>query len=322
MYRGFVANKVSVIMAIYNEPIEWIELAVDSILKQTYADFEFIIVNDKPDRKQNLDLLSKYSALDTRITIIDNGENFGLTKSLNKGLRLANGYYIARMDADDIAMPTRFEKQVEFLNKNEEYSACGTRAISIDESGKKNKILRKPIHNDEIRLNLIIGNPMIHPTMMIRSSIMRDNGLMYDETLRFAQDYDMVRNLIVLGKLHNLSEKLLYYRKSKKQITSVNLEGQNFCANQTRERLILQQLKTMDISLKTKDSFFDENATKLLNEIKGNKNIRANPFLRDVNIALLLNSEKKQAIKMILEVLLTNKTSIKNKLRLIIHIFK
>ena len=101
-------------MSIYSEEEEWIRESIDSILNQTFSDFEFIIINDNPNRDKNNSLLTEYTRIDNRIIIITNEENIGLTKSLNKGLEIARGKYIARMDADDISLPTRFEKQVDF----------------------------------------------------------------------------------------------------------------------------------------------------------------------------------------------------------------
>lgn len=102
---------VSVVMAIYNEPVEWMRQAIDSILYQSFKDFEFIIINDNPIRVENKEILDEYSAKDSRVIVVLNEENIGLTKSLNKGLAIASGEYIARMDADDIAMPERLRMQ-------------------------------------------------------------------------------------------------------------------------------------------------------------------------------------------------------------------
>ena len=118
--------KISVLMSVYNEPIDWMRQAIESILNQTYKDFEFIIVNDNPEREENQFVLNEYRNKDSRIIILCNEHNIGLTKSLNKGLTVANGEYIARMDADDIALPKRFEKQALYLAKNKNVFLCHT----------------------------------------------------------------------------------------------------------------------------------------------------------------------------------------------------
>ena len=132
--------KISVIMSIYSEKEEWIKESIDSILSQTFRDFEFIIINDNPKRKENENLLLEYSQKDNRIIVITNKENIGLTKSLNKGLSIAKGKYIARMDADDISFPTRFQKQIDFLDKNTEYVLCGA---NISYFGSEEKIIEQ-----------------------------------------------------------------------------------------------------------------------------------------------------------------------------------
>ncbi|MFJ1380822.1 glycosyltransferase family 2 protein [Capnocytophaga canimorsus] len=106
--------RISIIMAIYNEKIEWMRQSIDSILNQTFSDFEFIIINDNPQMRDNQLLTSEYVKKDKRIKKIHNEQ---LTKSLNKGLKIAEGQYIARLNADDIALPKRFEKQVYFEGK-------------------------------------------------------------------------------------------------------------------------------------------------------------------------------------------------------------
>ena len=112
--------KISVIMSVYSERVDWIRKSIDSILNQTYSDFEFIIVNDKPDKEENAQLLEEYAARDSRIKVLTNEENIGLTKSLNKAFALAEGEFIARMDADDMALPERFKIQLEFMNAHPE----------------------------------------------------------------------------------------------------------------------------------------------------------------------------------------------------------
>ena len=129
--------KVSVVMSVFSEPRNWLKKAINSILDQTFSDFEFIIINDNPIRKENYLFLKEIQQKDSRIIIIENKENIGLTKSLNKGLSVARGTYIARMDADDISFPTRLEKQYLFMEANSGVIACGAWARTI---GKEKNI--------------------------------------------------------------------------------------------------------------------------------------------------------------------------------------
>ena len=152
---------VSVIMSIYKEPLEWLHESIDSILYQTFKDFEFIIICDNPEYKEGIELLNEYRKKDDRIIIINNVKNIGLTKSLNKGLAVAKGKYIARMDADDIAMPNRFEHQITYLDKNTDLVAIGSSVSIIDEKGRKTGTIRhktNPIYLKSISIRII--NPL------------------------------------------------------------------------------------------------------------------------------------------------------------------
>lgn len=109
-------SEVSVVMSVYNEPMEWISQSIESILNQSFTNFEFIIINDKPEGKEQIALINEYASQDQRIKIIQNEKNLGLTKSLNIGILHAKSKYIARMDADDISMPNRLKMQYEFMD--------------------------------------------------------------------------------------------------------------------------------------------------------------------------------------------------------------
>lgn len=118
-------------MSVYNEPVDWMRQAIESILNQTYKDFEFIIVNDNPEREENQLVLNEYRDKDSRISVLCNDQNIGLTKSLNKGLENANCEFVARMDADDIAFPDRLKLQLQYLLNNPNIAVLGTNAIAF-----------------------------------------------------------------------------------------------------------------------------------------------------------------------------------------------
>jgi glycosyltransferase involved in cell wall biosynthesis len=218
--------QITALMSIYNEPIEWIKFSIDSILNQSYSDFEFIILNDKPDRLENRDLLNEYAILDSRIKIIHNDHNIGLTKSLNKGLVLAKGKYIARMDADDISIVDRFTKQYFFLENNDDYIACGSSVIIIKEEEVSKIILNKPDSNIKIQASLFFESPIVHPTLFFRNF----KNVFYNPLYVFSQDYDLITKLAKSGKLFNFKKPLLFYRVSIKQITKQKLKEQNYYA--------------------------------------------------------------------------------------------
>ncbi|MGQ1787824.1 glycosyltransferase [Saccharicrinis sp. GN24d3] len=238
MYRKTVA--VSVVMSLYNEPIEWIRESIESIIVQTFVDYEFIIINDKPDRNENSILLNEYVLKDNRIVIIENDSNIGLTKSLNKGLRIAKGKYIARIDADDMAMPNRFEKQYSFLEDNKDHILCGSFATMIDEHGNLKGKLIYPSDDKSIRIGLVLKNQLNHPTLFYRNS----DKLRYDEEIKYAQDYDFVIKASKIGKLANLDAHLLKYRVSRQQIGASKLKEQDNFANKIRLSYIRDLLKS------------------------------------------------------------------------------
>lgn len=304
---------ISVVISIYNEPEIWLRESIDSILNQTFSDFEFIIINDNPERELNNTILTEYQSKDKRIVIITNEVNIGLTKSLNIGIKIAKGKYLARMDADDIALPTRFEKQVNYLENNKEYVACGSRASVINEKGKIINKLLVPIKDSSIRSQFIIGNPMIHPSLMICKDVLKANKLLYDENLRYSQDYELIRNLLSFGKLHNLKDKLIFYRKSSKQISSANLDAQNSIANLIRMRLFTQQFKINNLS------YDCNNFKNMMHVIKNNEVLSKEPLLKNSVISLILNSPVKIDFKHIFNAILFSNSSIKNRLRLIKH---
>ena len=234
-------------MSIYSEKVEWIRESIDSILNQTFSDFEFIIINDNPKREENQKILSEYSYKDNRIRIITNEKNIGLTKSLNKGLDIAKGRYVARMDADDISLPTRFQKQVDFLENNSEYIVCGS---DISYFGQKRRFTYSDWiknENDEVKASLIFNNCFAHSTVMIRKSVLDQNNICYDENYRQTQDYRLWEMLSDYGKYYNLQEKLLKYRISKDQVSNKDNEKQVNLGNKVRRLVILKWLKSIDI---------------------------------------------------------------------------
>lgn len=202
---------VSVIMPVYNGR-RYVREAVDSVLAQTFTHFEFIIVDDGSNDGTDK-ILSQYAAADKRIRIITR-TNQGVTRSLNEGLEVATGTLIARMDADDISMPTRFEKQVRFLTTHPEHVLVGCRCLLVDPDGfpicEKRDIA---LHHEQIdALLLKMMWPLVHPAVMMRASAIKQVGN-YDPRYRTNQDHDLFLRLAEIGKLANLPEILLRYRQ-------------------------------------------------------------------------------------------------------------
>ncbi|MEM2115951.1 MAG: glycosyltransferase [Candidatus Woesearchaeota archaeon] len=184
--------KVSVIMSVYNEPESYLRKAIESILNQTYTDFEFIIILDNPKNEKLDKIIKEYLEKDKRIVYLKNIKNLGLAGSLNQGIRIAKGKYIARMDADDISLPNRLKIQVEFMEKNKEIDLLFTFYNLIDEKGKFlgriHPSINGKIHNPK-KYFLMNKLYIHHPTLLVKSKILKEN--MYDETLRSSEDYDL-----------------------------------------------------------------------------------------------------------------------------------
>ena len=215
---------ISVVMSTYNEPLKWIIESIDSILDQTFRDFEFIIINDNPKRKELGKFLKKYQKKDKRIKLITNSKNIGLTKSLNKGLMVAKGKYIARMDADDISLPKRFQIQYNYLEKHKNIFLASTCAINIDEEGK---IIGRHIiypFPKIISWRLKTKNCIHHPTILFRNEC----NNFYDEQFKYSQDYAFYLDLMRKDKkLIGIPKFLLKYRKRKNSITVSKKNEQN-----------------------------------------------------------------------------------------------
>lgn len=201
---------VSVVMSVYNE-VRFLREAVNSILNQTFSNFEFIIINDGAT-DGSLEILKSYN--DERIIIVSQ-ENMGLTKSLNKGIKLARGIYIARMDASDISAFTRLEKQAKVLETYKDISLVATWYSIIDENGKIIVKKRIPIGMDEIEQSLKRDNPICHGSVMIRKSVLREVDL-YRPEFRYAQDYDLWLRILHKGFKFFVIPEFLYQKRIKK----------------------------------------------------------------------------------------------------------
>jgi len=192
-----------------HDDLRYLPAAVDSILGQTFDDFEFLVLDDG-SADGSADYLSRLD--DPRVRVVFNGENLGLTRSLNRGLDLAEGLYLARMDADDIAAPERLARQVEFLDATPRVGIVGSSRVLIDEAGDVVAQAPAAEHDLDIRWKCLLGNPFAHPAVMLRLDLLNAHGLRYDEQYRTAQDYELWSRLLEVTKGHNLPEPLLRYR--------------------------------------------------------------------------------------------------------------
>lgn len=210
-------------MSVYNEPLDWLKGSIESVLGQTFGDFEFIIVNDNPGRGDIRDLLEHYRGGDNRIVVITNDENLGLTKSLNKAIKAAEGKYIARMDADDVSLPERLALQYQFLEENDDIFLVGSSVKIIDQKGAVRHSAVKHTNHKEIVQDMFGGRlALYHPTIMFRNE-----GFLYKEHFETAQDYDFYLNLLSKNKkFANLRDILLHYRVSNRSISMISKRKQ------------------------------------------------------------------------------------------------
>lgn len=204
-------------MGVYNiEKIDIIDSMMNSILRQTYSDLEFIICDDGSNDK-TYEIMNNYAILDERIILIKNSVNRGLAYSLNECLKIANGDFIARQDADDISDLKRFEKQVTFLENNPHISFVGSNVYLFDKEVWGSRVLKKFPQNE----NFLFGSPFVHGTIMFRKSalIAVENYRVSKETYR-VEDYDLFMRLYKKNFLGaNIQENLYYYQESKQNIS-------------------------------------------------------------------------------------------------------
>jgi len=231
-----IIPKISVIMSVYNGE-NYLKESIESILSQDFKNFEFLIVDDGSNDK-SYTILKGYAKNNKRIKIFKNNDNLGLTKSLNLLLNHAKAPYIARMDSDDISLPTRLSKQYKFLSQNKDIFLVGTRAFNINSKGKIISHPILPTNSIEISDTLPKINCIHHPTIMFRNE-----GYSYREKFIYAQDYDFYLNLLSAEKnFYNLKEPLLKYRITEDSVSHRESLKQRKFAKEAR-KFYLERVK-------------------------------------------------------------------------------
>lgn len=227
---------ITVLMAVHNgEP--YLRTAIDCILNQTYSNFEFIIVDDASSDNSRQQIASYR---DSRIRLLSNPHNLRLAGSLNRGLQIARGKYIARMDADDICHPERLVKQVAFMEEHPDVGVCGTWLICF---GDKNQIWDYATDPEIIFCNLLFQNQLGHATVMMRRECILNNRLFYNPNFRESEDYELWARCSEHFSLANLPEILYRYRWHSQQASQARMAEQYDFA-----RLVcLRQLKKIGL---------------------------------------------------------------------------
>ena len=226
---------ISVIMPVYNGE-KYLKESIESILNQTYSDFEFIIINDHST--DNTEQIIK-SYKDARIRYLINESNLGVARSLNKGLALAQGNYIARMDADDISINTRFEKQISYLNNNLNIAVLGTGIMIFGQEIPEREYIFSAT-KEGAKADLFFNNPLAHPTVMIRKSLLKNT--LYEPEYEGLEDYVLWWRIAQEYDIVSLPEPLLCYRKHKEQVTQSRSE--DFCIR--FRKFVMERINTLN----------------------------------------------------------------------------
>lgn len=213
---------ISIIMSTYKEDERLLRESIESILNQTYRDFEYIIILDYPDNDVHKSVIEEYALKDDRIHFYINEKNMGLTDSLNRGLSLCHGEYIARMDADDISLPDRLERQMKYLEKNH-YDLIGGITEMINENGSLLYSIKSvPTDPKKINKALRYSQCIAHPTWLGRKEVFEKNAGYRHMPL--CEDYDFTLRAVLNGfVVSNLNEAVLKYRMTSNSISRSNL---------------------------------------------------------------------------------------------------
>jgi glycosyltransferase involved in cell wall biosynthesis len=235
--------KVTVLMPVHNGA-DFLAEAIESILTQTFGDFEFVIVDDGSTDATS-EILRLYAERDARIRVLREAR-VGIVTALNRGLAIASGMYLARMDADDCALPNRLKIQVDLLDASPTVIACGSAVYQI---GSKSGLVSMPRTDRQCKLFLAIGNCFAHPAVMFRMDAIKLRGLNYSDDYLYAEDYKLWSDMAVYGDFHNLKQPLLRYRVHSAQV------GQKKRASQrvAHLRVAHENLRRMNVSICTDD---------------------------------------------------------------------
>ncbi|EMO6185137.1 TPA: glycosyltransferase [Proteus mirabilis] len=277
--------KITVLMSVYNDE-KYLQESIDSILNQTFKEFEFLIINDG-STDNSLSILKENAKKDLRIKLIINEQNIGLIASLNKGLQLASCDLVARMDSDDIAVSTRLEAQYQFMLQHPEVSVCGGAFIYQEEPDRINTY---PEMHSEIVVSSLYDCSLAHPTIIYRKQDILSVGG-YDKADLYAEDYGLWVNLIIAGKfkLHNLPIPLLYYR------THPNVDRSQYKAIQkdTAERVGRKLLIYFGIEVNKEDySLLLDNDKKTVEQV-----VRCKRLLEKINQQFNAKEYRKELIQ-------------------------
>jgi glycosyltransferase involved in cell wall biosynthesis len=229
---------VSILMPVYNAE-KYLREAAESILSQTFSDFEFIALNDGSSDDSGA-ILFEYEKKDARVVFRNFEENRGLPALLNIGMSMARGRYLARMDADDVSFPTRLQEQVDFMESHPEVDICGTWVELI--GARQGERWQHPVDHASIYARMLFNDALAHPTVMMRVSSIRKHNLLYDEKSMYIEDYDLWSRALPKLQVSNLGQVLLKYRVHAQGI-SVKYRVEQIQAHDVVYRRLLESIQ-------------------------------------------------------------------------------
>lgn len=214
---------ISVYLPVYNGN-GYLSAAIESILSQTFKDFEFIIVNDGSTDDSGR-TIAEYARKDRRLRVFTNKSNRGVSYSANLALSKCRGQFIARMDADDIAFPERLAKQFEYLKKNPKVIACGTQCLVINDKNEVTGLKSFPTDPEKLQQMIFYSIPMQQPSVMVNTALLPKNFTWYFDKRPYGEDVGFIFRLLQYGQIGNLPEKLLCYRDTPNSLTKRKLRA-------------------------------------------------------------------------------------------------
>ena len=236
---------ISVVMPVYNNE-RYLRTAIESVLSQTFGDFEFIVISESDTSSESRSIIDSYA--DGRINHVRNESRLGMIESLNVGLRLARGEFFARMDADDVSLPDRFARQLEYLDMHPDVGIVGSSSQIVDDSGVTVLIDMRPCKAVLCRWMALFGPPLSHPSVMARTQVIRQIGG-YDPRV-VCEDYDLWIRALEVTKIESMPEILLVHRVHDQSSTLLRQERVD-CTHIGVSQRILTSLLSRDVDVET-----------------------------------------------------------------------
>ena len=273
-----IVPKISLIMSVYNGE-DYLAETVESVLCQTFTEWEFIIINDcSTDNTSKI--LAEYASKDARVKVHTNKTNLRLPSSLNKALSLAEGKYIARMDADDICMPDRLQKQYDFMEANPNVDLSSCRFLTLKNGVYSSGGCGGKGDSESIKALLLVTNPILHPGIIAKADVIKELG--YDKNFTCTEDMELWTRFVLNNKrVEILSEYLMIYRLHDKQITETTLDKQKNEVIKIQKTYLSQLLKPMT---EEQEEFY-------INGIYFRKNINVSKFIEFYRWAKSVNNK-------------------------------